>query len=289
MLLLKVIEMDSQPYIIGSKFTSESDEDIKELFSVFNYEEQICFIRGFFDTNGYVSKSLTHPKCVLRCNNETLRQIIKQIIPIPCSDIDGQLEYKNVNVIEFLHIVYKKAEFMKYNENYGIYRSLLYCWEPSFHKHSGFQYKGWRMVFKFSKTLPNAIVPTKAHITDTGYDLCLVQKVKEENGMILYDTGIAVQPPIGFYFELVGRSSISKTGYILANSIGIIDASYTGSLKVALIKVNKKAKDLELPARLVQLIPRQFIHLDAIEVTSLEDTTRAQGGFGSSGQGVLTE
>ena len=111
--------------------------------------------------------------------------------------------------------------------------------------------------------------------------------MKEENGMILYDTGIAVQPPMGYYFELVGRSSISKTGYIVANSIGIIDASYTGSLKVALIKVNKDAPDIQLPARIVQLIPRQLIHLDAIEVEDLNDTTRAEGGFGSSGLGIM--
>ena len=102
--------------------------------------------------------------------------------------------------------------------------------------------------------------------------------------MVMYDTGIAVQPPWGYYFELVGRSSISKTGYIVANSVGIIDASYTGSLKVALIKINKDAPDLELPARLVQLIPRQLVHMEAIEVNDLAHTQRAGGGFGSTGQ-----
>jgi dUTP pyrophosphatase len=138
-------------------------------------------------------------------------------------------------------------------------------------------------TFKFKKMHPEAIAPKKAHATDTGFDLWLVEKVKEENGMVMYDTGIAVKPPHGYYFELVGRSSISKSGYIMANSVGIIDASYRGSLKVALIKVNKEMPDLELPCRLVQLIPRQLFHLNAVEVEELDVTSRGDGGFGSSG------
>jgi dUTP pyrophosphatase len=132
------------------------------------------------------------------------------------------------------------------------------------------------------KTLTNAYLPTKAHISDSGYDLQLVKYLKTENGVQFYDTGIAVQPSVGYYFEVVARSSLAKTGYVLANSIGIIDASYTGSIKVALIKICKDAPDIQLPARLVQLIPRQFIHLCMQETSSFDKTIRNDGGFGSS-------
>ena len=54
----------------------------------------------------------------------------------------------------------------------------------------------------------------------------------------MYDSYISVQPPEGYYFEIVPRSSISKLGYILTNSIGIIDPSYRGTLKVVLTKIN---------------------------------------------------
>ncbi len=283
--------MSNNAYTSGSKFVSEFDDEAQQLFDSFDYNDKIAFIRGYFDTNGNVQKSLSNPKCILRTQDKELRNVIQDIITVPCVETDKGLEYNGINVVEFLHMIYKDAEYVKFNHLYGAYKSLLYCWEPSFitHKYmenvlSCFQYRGEGMTFKFTKTIENAIAPHKAHITDTGYDLCIVKKVKEENGMILYDTGIAVQPPLGYYFELVGRSSISKTGYIVANSIGIIDASYTGSLKVALIKVNKDAKDIELPARIVQLIPRQLVHLDAMEVNDLNDTTRAEGGFGSSGQ-----
>ena len=280
-------------YSSGAKFVSEFDDEARDLFDAFSYVEKVSFIRGYFDTNGFVMKSMFSPKCTLRTSDKELRKVIQDIVTVPCVETERGLEYNGINVIEFLHVLYKDADYVVYNHNYASYRSLLYCWEPSFQANklfasqNSFQYSGEGMTFKYTKTLDNAVAPQKVHITDTGYDLCIVKKVKEENGMVLYDTGIAVQPPLGYYFELVGRSSISKTGYIVANSIGIIDASYTGSLKVALIKINKDVADIELPARIVQLIPRQLIHLDAMEVSDLNDTTRAEGGFGSSGQHVM--
>lgn len=280
-------------YSSGAKFVAEFDDEARDMFKAFTYNEKVSFIRGYFDTNGFVQKSLFNPKCTVRTSDRELCKVFQDMITVPCVETDKGLEYSGINIVEFLHLIYKDADYAIYNHNYATYKSLLYCWQPSFQNdklfasQNTFQYSGEGMVFKYMKTLENAVAPQKVHITDTGYDLCIVKKVKEENGMVLYDTGIAVQPPLGYYFELVGRSSISKTGYIVANSIGIIDASYTGSLKVALIKINKKAADIQLPARIVQLIPRQLIHLDAMEVNDLNDTTRAEGGFGSSGQHVM--
>jgi len=138
------------------------------------------------------------------------------------------------------------------------------------------------MSFRFIKTLPGAIAPTKAHFEDSGYDMVLISKVKRSGRLEYYDTGIAVQPPPGHYFEIYGRSSISKTGYMLANNVGIIDQNYRGSIIAALIKINMDAPDLELPCKLLQLIPRQYIHLEPIEVTELDTTDRGDGGFGST-------
>ena len=70
---------------------------------------------------------------------------------------------------------------------------------------------------------------------------------------------------------------------MLANNIGIIDASYTGSVIVALVKIDSDSPELELPCKLVQIIPRKLILMEAIEVDSLDDTERGAKGFGSSG------
>ena len=70
---------------------------------------------------------------------------------------------------------------------------------------------------------------------------------------------------------------------MLANNVGIIDRTYTGSIIVPLIKVDPTKPDLELPSRLVQIIPRPIIHMDVVNVDSLNTTQRNSGGFGSSG------
>jgi dUTP pyrophosphatase len=136
--------------------------------------------------------------------------------------------------------------------------------------------------FKYIKVHKDAIEPSKNHPLDTGFDLHLIKKIKEYNNVSYFDTGIAVRPPNGYYFDLVGRSSIAKTGWMLANNIGIIDFNYTGTVIVALIKIDPNANELELPCKLVQLIPRNLILMNPIESNYIENTDRADsGGLGS--------
>ena len=140
------------------------------------------------------------------------------------------------------------------------------------------------MHFKVQKKNILAVIPSRAHETDIGYDLTAISQHKVmDNGTILYDTGIAVTPPEGYYLEILPRSSLSKTGYMLANSVGTIDPDYTGNLFIALNKVNKEAPDLELPFCKCQLVIRHAIYADVKVVESLVDTERGHGGFGSTG------
>lgn len=136
----------------------------------------------------------------------------------------------------------------------------------------------------YTKLRPDAVVPSKARASDAGYDLTVTHVAKAlSDNVALYGTGLAIEPPFGYYFDLVPRSSISKTGYMLANSTGIIDPTYRGEVLVALRRVDSAATDLELPLRVAQLIPRPIIHFDVIEV-ELSETTRNDGGFGSTGK-----
>lgn len=140
-------------------------------------------------------------------------------------------------------------------------------------------------TFKVLRCKHDAVIPTKAHQSDTGFDLTIIDVVKRiDDKTALYGTGIKVVPPFGYYFEIVPRSSISKTGYTLANNVGIIDQSYRGELLVALTKANENAKDIELPCRIAQLIPREYVHFVPKVVDSVSDTSRGCGGFGSSNE-----
>ena len=141
------------------------------------------------------------------------------------------------------------------------------------------------MSILFKSHHDQAIIPSRAGNDEVGFDLTIISKVKDiSSNTAMYDSFISVQPPDGVYFEIVPRSSISKTGYILTNSIGIIDPSYRGTLKVVLTKIDQSAPDLELPNKRFQLIPRTFISNMFIpkEVTKLTNTQRGTGGFGST-------
>src|SRR5690606_668839 len=131
---------------------------------------------------------------------------------------------------------------------------------------------------------PNAQLPKKERISDSGYDLTLLYVKSTFGRTVLFGTGLIVEPPIGWYLDVVPRSSIIKRGYILANSVGIIDQSYRGEILVPLIKMYRNTADLELPARVAQMIPRPIVHFPVVEATDLSATERGAGGFGSTGK-----
>ena len=137
--------------------------------------------------------------------------------------------------------------------------------------------------FRFFKCDSNAVSPERARPSESGFDLTLIRIVKTIGKVTLYGTGIMVQPPTGFYFDMVPRSSIIKSGYMLANSVGVIDQGYTGEIMVPLIKIDEEAPDLTLPSKLVQLIPRRWYNLECVEHSqNFEETMRNESGFGST-------
>ncbi len=134
------------------------------------------------------------------------------------------------------------------------------------------------------KVHPDAVIPYKTISSDVGFDLSVVSKVKDFNNTTsLYDTGLQIKVPEGWYSEIVPRSSLSKSGYMMANSIGIIDNTYRGNLLVALTKIDLDAQPIQFPFRCCQLIVRQQVFPIIVEVDGEFDVTeRGDGGFGST-------
>ena len=139
-------------------------------------------------------------------------------------------------------------------------------------------------TLKWSKSSPEAIMPSKARVTDAGYDLHVVKHISTNGMLYSYDTCIQIEPPFGWFFMAIPRSSIYKSGYMLANSMGVIDRTYRGSILVNLIKIDPTAPDLELPARIMQLVPMPSVHFETVERESLTITERGIRGVGSSGK-----
>ena len=69
---------------------------------------------------------------------------------------------------------------------------------------------------------------------------------------------------------------------MIANSVGILDNRYRGEPIAALIKFDPKAPNLELPAKLVQVVVHTTTHMEVEEVKELSTTKRGCGGFGST-------
>jgi len=139
-------------------------------------------------------------------------------------------------------------------------------------------------LIRFKKLSPDAVIPTHALEHDTGYDVTVTRIDRTVGTTVFYGTGIAMQPPPGFYMDLAPRSSLAKTGYIFANSIGVIDEGYRGEIFVSLIKIDPNAPDLELPCRVAQLVLRKRHIADVMEIDEdFEPTERGIYGFGSTG------
>lgn len=86
------------------------------------------------------------------------------------------------------------------------------------------------MKVKFKKLTPNAVIPTKAHPTDAGFDLVATRRVFDEYGSVTYNTGIAVEIPKGYVGLIFPRSSAYKQDLIVANCVGVIDSGYRGEI-----------------------------------------------------------
>lgn len=178
-----------------------------------------------------------------------------------------QLTYTNVNVIDLVGMIYKNRIYIK-EKTYADFLTLL---------------NNERPLLKYTKISDQAITPTKANFSDAGYDISTIGIAKVLNASTtLYHTGIKLDIPVGYYVELVPRSSISKSGYMLANSIGIIDCSYKGELLVALTK-QADCGDIIFPFKCCQIIMKKQIFADMQEVEDVSTkTNRSEGGFGST-------
>lgn len=125
-------------------------------------------------------------------------------------------------------------------------------------------------------------LPTRGTPKSTGYDVyCDSIKVKDD--YIEFGTGIKLQISDGYYFELVPRSSISKTKYIMCNSPGIIDEDYTGEIKMRVRINNPNGKEYVIGDKIGQLILRKRLSCEFNSTETIIETSRGSGGFGSTG------
>lgn len=136
----------------------------------------------------------------------------------------------------------------------------------------------------FKKLDERATIPTRGTPNSVGLDLSTIEYVETEK-LVYVHTGLAVQPPVGYFFEIHARSSLHKSGWMLANSVGIIDPDYRGELVIALKRIGTWSSPIQPNTRIAQLVLKKSdLHMFPIVEGELSTTERGSGGFGSTGQ-----
>src|SRR5690625_5041690 len=162
----------------------------------------------------------------------------------------------------------------------------------------------------FKRLNDNAILPTKAHPTDSGFDLYASEDVIIEPGdTAVIKTGIAVELPKGYEAQVRPRSGITaKTK--LRVQLGTIDQEYSGEIGVIVDNIaddpfgntsrylnfvdgSEIRQDDDIPDgtyhirkgdRIAQLVVQALPEVTAVEIEEFtEDSERGEGAFGSTG------
>jgi dUTP pyrophosphatase len=134
-----------------------------------------------------------------------------------------------------------------------------------------------------------ARVPVVAHPgEDLGYDVfALTGAVLAPRATVKVRTGIAVEarhPATGEALGLLVRDRSSMAARGIATTAGVIDAGYRGEILILMTNLGEAAVELKAGEKIAQMIPVPVLTGTVEEVGSLEDSARAEKGFGSSGR-----
>lgn len=166
------------------------------------------------------------------------------------------------------------------------------------------------MKVNVKKVSESAILPTKAHSTDAGYDLYADSITYDEFGNVVYGTGVAMEIPEGYVGLIFPRSSLSEKDLVLSNAVGVVDSGYRGEVKAKFkpthIAANplktwwqvfiRRMNSVNLPVysihrneyllgeRIAQMIIIPYPEVELELVDSLSVGERGDNGFGSTGK-----
>ena len=141
---------------------------------------------------------------------------------------------------------------------------------------------------KVKKLKEGARLPTRGSDLAAGYDLyaCLTESVTIAPGQTVpVGTGLSMELPEGWFAAIFARSGLAvKQGLRPANCVGVCDADYRGEYIVPLYNDSSQPRTVEPGERIAQMILLPCRTL-AFELTdALGDTSRGEGGFGSTGK-----
>jgi dUTP pyrophosphatase len=126
------------------------------------------------------------------------------------------------------------------------------------------------------ETLASAGMDLRANIVES-----IILKPLERT---IIKTGLYIELPIGYEAQVRPRSGLAaKKGISVLNAPGTIDADYRGEIGVILVNLSNESFTITNGERVAQLIIAKHERAEWIEVETLSETSRGEGGFGSTG------
>jgi dUTP pyrophosphatase len=126
------------------------------------------------------------------------------------------------------------------------------------------------------ETIASAGLDLRANITEA------IQLQPLERTIV--KTGLFIELPIGFEAQVRPRSGLAaKNGVTVLNAPGTVDADYRGEIGVILVNLSNTAFTIQNGERIAQLVIAKHERAEWLEVETLSETSRGEGGFGSTG------
>jgi len=142
------------------------------------------------------------------------------------------------------------------------------------------------MQIKIKKLHADAKLPIYSTEDAAGADLFTTEEVIIKPGETAFiKTGLSFEFPKGYFGLMTPRSSLCLKKHLdLPNSVGILDADYRGDLIVSLRNLGTEDVLIEKNEKIAQIIFMKYEKGEFAEVEELENTSRGDGGFGSTGK-----
>ncbi|KAI3345650.1 dUTP diphosphatase [Clostridium botulinum] len=141
------------------------------------------------------------------------------------------------------------------------------------------------MKLLVEKINEKAITPFQAHEGDAGMDLFSIEEaILQPMERKLIHTGIKIQLPKNTEAQIRPRSGLAlKNGITVLNTPGTIDEGYRGEIGIILINLGSEDFKVEVGMKIAQMVIKPTLTIEVEEVIELTETTRGEGGFGSTG------
>ena len=139
------------------------------------------------------------------------------------------------------------------------------------------------MELKVKKVQIDAKLPQYGHTGDAGLDLfSSIDFVLEKGQVEAIPSGVKVAIPDGYVGLIWDKSGVSLKG--VHRLAGVIDSGYRGEVKVVMINLSDKPFAIDKGMKIAQMLVQPITMVRVVEAEDLDNTSRGEGGFGSTGK-----